>query len=70
MTNPEAKVSPEEILLIIKRALVLLGSALNTISLERRKIAWDPSLKGLATEDYEKSTSSLDWSLGKGLQRD
>ena len=30
----------EDIVMLVQRALVLLGSASNTITLERRKIAW------------------------------
>ena len=70
LTNPEAKVSPDEILLLIQCALVLLGSASKAISLERKKIAWvgiSSSLKGLATEDYEKREDQL--FLGESLLR-
>ena len=40
--------------MVVQRALVLLGSASNTITLERRKIAWsrfNPKLKSLASEE-------------------
>ena len=56
LLNKEAKVSSEDILLI-QRALVLLGSASHTVSQERRKIAWSritPQLKALATQKYDK----------------
>lgn len=62
LTNPEAEVVPEQILLLIQRALVLLGSTSNAVTLERRKIAWgriNPSLKSLASEDYEKREDQL-----------
>ena len=55
--NREARVSNEDVLLLIQRALVLLGSASHAISLKRRKIAWSRTnrkLKSLASEDYEK----------------
>ena len=62
LLNKEAKVSSEDILLLIQRALVLLGSASHTVSQERRKIAWsriNPQLKSLATEEYDKRKSNL-----------
>ena len=40
LLNKNAKVSSEDVLLLIQRALVLLGSASHTIPMERRKIAW------------------------------
>ena len=55
-------VSKEDIVMLVQRALVLLGSASNTITLERRKIAWsrfNPKLKSLANEEYEKRKTSL-----------
>ena len=57
LLNKEANISPEDILLLIQRALVLLGSTSHSISQERRKIAWsriNPQLKSLATEYYTK----------------
>jgi len=60
--NKEAKVSQEDTLLLLQRALVLLGSASHAITLERRKIAWsriNPTLKALATEEYEKRETNL-----------
>ena len=62
LLNEEVKVSKEDTLLIIQRALVLLGNASNSISLERRKVAWariNPKLKALATEDYSKRETNL-----------
>ena len=62
LLNKEAKVSSEDILLLIQRALVLPGSASHTVSQERRKIAWsriNPQLKTLATEEYDKRESNL-----------
>lgn len=53
LLNKNAQVSSEDILLLIQRALVPLGSAAHTITLESRKIAWariNPKLKSLATE--------------------
>jgi len=60
--NKEVKVSQEDTLLLLQRALVLLGSASHAITLERRKIAWsriNPKLKALATEEYEKRKTNL-----------
>ena len=62
LLNKEATVSPEDILLLLQRALVLLGSASHAIFLERRKIAWsriNPKLKSLASEDYDKRDTNL-----------
>ena len=69
LLNKEAKVSSEDILLLIQCALVLLGSASHTVSQERRKIAWsriNPQLKTLATEEYDKRESNL---FGPGFLR-
>ena len=62
LLNKEARVSAEDTLLLVQRALVLLGSASHAISQERRKIAWtriNPKLKSLATEEYEKRETNL-----------
>ena len=53
--------------MLVQRALVLLGSVSNAITLERRKIAWsrfNPKLKSLGTEEYEKRKKT---SLGRGF---
>lgn len=57
LLNKDATVSKEDIVMLVQRALVLLGSASNTITLERRKIArsrFNPKLKSLASEEYDK----------------
>ena len=62
LLNKDAMVSKEDIVMLVQRALVLLGSASNTITLERRKIAWsrfNPKLKSLASEEYDKRKTSL-----------
>ncbi|MCG8626900.1 MAG: hypothetical protein MJE68_33475, partial [Proteobacteria bacterium] len=62
LLNKEACVSAEDTLLLVQRALVLLGSASDAISQESRKIAWtriNPKLKSLATEEYEKGETNL-----------
>ena len=64
----EASLSMEDVFLTVQRALVLLGGASYTISLERRQIPWarlNPKLKTLATENYEKKETNL--SLGRPL---
>ena len=60
--NKEANVTSEDTLLLIQRALVLLGNASHSITLEWRKIAWsrlNPKLKSLATEDYTGRETNL-----------
>ena len=62
MINPVVEADKEQIALLIQRALVLLGSASHSISLERRKIARariNPSLKSLATEEYKHRKDKL-----------
>ena len=62
MINPEVTADKEKIALLVQRALVLLGSASHSITLERRKIAWariNPSLKSLATEQYDNRKNNL-----------
>ena len=62
LLNKKAKVSTEDILLLVQRALVLLGSTSHSITLERRKIAWsriNPKLKSLALEEYGERDSEL-----------
>ena len=44
LLNKEAKVAPEDVLLLIQRALVLLGSASHSISIERRKAKMNPKV--------------------------
>ena len=60
--NKEAKVAPEDVLLLIQRALVLLGSASHSISIERRKLVWakmNPKLRSLGSEEYGASGTDL-----------
>lgn len=63
MLNKDATIKVEDTLLLIQRALVLLGSASNQLTLERdRRVAWakiNPKLKSLAEGDYSKRESSL-----------
>ena len=62
MINPDVEPDKEKIALLVQRALVLLGSASHSITLERRKIAWariNPSLKSLAMEQYEGRKDNL-----------
>ena len=62
LLNKDAKVRWEDTLLLIQRALVLLGNASHSITMERRKIAWsriNPKWKSLASENYEGNESNL-----------
>ena len=62
LLNKEAGVTPEDTLLLVQRALVLVGSVSHSITLERRKIAWsriNPKLKSLASEEYNERESNL-----------
>ena len=62
LTRPDAKPTNEQIVQLVQRALVLVGSTSHAISIERRKIAWgriNPSLKTLATESYENRKDNL-----------
>ena len=54
LDQSRAEVSRKEALLLTQRALILLGSTSDAINLERRKIKINSSLKGLATETYDK----------------
>ena len=57
------KVSPEDVLLLIQRALVLLGSASHSMSIERCKLVWakmNPKLWSRGSEEYgERGTDSF-----------
>ena len=67
LLNKEARVRPEDILLLIQRALVLLWSASHSISIERRKIAWakmNPKLRSLGSKEYGERGTDL---LGPGF---
>ena len=64
--NKEAKISPEDILLLIER---LLGSASHSISIERHKLVWakmNPKLRSLGSEEYRERDTDL---FGPGLRR-
>lgn len=61
LLDKEAPPSGEDILLLLQRALVLLGNASHAISQERRKVAWakvNPKLRSLASEDYYPRTGT------------
>ena len=56
--------SKEDTLLLVQRALVLLGSASHQISLERRKVAWEkisPKLKYSADEEVPQERGQVVW---------
>ena len=62
LLNKEARVTPEDVLLLIQRALVLLGSASHSISIERRKLVWakmNPKLRSLGSEEYSERGTDL-----------
>ena len=62
LKNPRAKISKKDTLLLTQRALVLLGSAFNAITLEWREITLtkiNPNLKALTTEPYKKREDQL-----------
>ena len=49
-------------MILVQRAFVLLSSASNTVTSEKRKIAWsrfNSKLKSLASEEYDKRKTSL-----------
>ena len=62
LLSKEAKVSPEDILLLVQRALVLLGSASHSISMERHKLVWakmNPKLRSVGSEEYSKRGTNM-----------
>lgn len=62
LLNPDSNPTNEQIIQLLQRALVLVGSTSHAISVERRKIAWgriNPSLKALAKEDYDDRKDNL-----------
>ena len=62
LLNSDTDPSKEDLLLLVQRALVLLGSSLHSISQERRKVAWakiNPKLKSLASEDHTKRDANV-----------
>ena len=40
LLNKDAGITPEDTLLLVQRALILVGSVSHFVTLERRKIAW------------------------------
>ena len=62
MMNPDTDPSTEEIILLLQRALVMLGSTSHAISLERLRIACtriNPKLKPIATEEFADRKDQL-----------
>ena len=56
MMNKNAEVKSQEVILLIQRVLILLGSASQSITQERRRVAWshiNPTTVDLLTEDTE-----------------
>jgi len=68
-------VKPQEIILLVQRVLVLLGSASHSITQERRKVAWsrmNPLTVDFLPEDVEeekKETTLFGGGSWKQLQR-
>jgi len=62
LANPEMEPSAEQILLLLQRTLVLLGSASQYITQERRKIACsriNPKLKPVALKEFMDQEDKL-----------
>ena len=62
MLDPQAKPSAEDIVLLLQRALILLGSTSHAISLERRRVACtriNPKLKPIASEEFADRKDQL-----------
>ena len=62
LTRRLSPVTPESVLLLIQRALVLLGSASHSISVECRKLVWakmNPKLRSLGSEEYSTRGTDL-----------
>lgn len=62
LLNKEGSVTTEDVLLLIQRALVLLGDASHAVNIERRKIVLgkiNPKLKSLGAEDYGERGANL-----------
>ena len=57
LLNADAKVKREDVLLLVQRILVLLGSVSNSITQERRQISWsrlNPLIKDFYLEEEDK----------------
>ena len=59
LTRPDAKPTNEQIVQLVQRALVLVGSTSHAISIERRKIAWGRIKLSLKTLNYENWKDNL-----------
>ena len=62
MMNPDTDPSTEEIILLLQRVLVMLGSTSRAISLERHRISCtriNPKLKPIATEEFADRKDQL-----------
>lgn len=62
LLNKEAKVAPEDVVLLVQGALVLQESASHYISVERSKLVWaelNPKLRRLDSEEYNERGTDL-----------
>jgi len=72
LTSKDVQVKPQEIILLVQRVLVLLGSASHSITQERRKVAWsrvNPSTVDLLPEDGEEEKKETTLFGGGFLER-
>ena len=62
LLNRDAGITPEDTLMLVQRALVLVGSVSHSMTLEFRKVTWsriNPKLKSLSSEEYNERESNL-----------
>jgi len=62
LTRPGGEPSKEQMVHLLQRALVQVGSTSQAINIERRKIAWgriNPGMKTLAKETYDNRKNNL-----------
>ena len=60
MSDQNARVDRQAVILLVQRVLCLLGSTSHSITQERRKVAWsriNPSTVGLLQEEKEKDAT-------------
>ena len=72
LMNKDAKVDPQDTILLIQRVLVLLSSASHSITQERQKVAWsriNPATVHLLTEDAEGEKKETTLFVGGFLER-
>ena len=70
LMDKEAVVSPQEIIRLVQRVLVLLGSASHSITQERRKVAWshvNPATMSAISDDVVDDKRSESTLFGGGF---